>query len=221
MEEWCMDNKVGIIGSGEVGLALANGFIKHGYKVMVGTSDPHKHEKIREKTKGVAQAGSFEETARFGTIIVFVPKGAGAESAIKKAGPANLAGKTVIDVTNPISEKMPVNGVLEYFTGPNESLMERLQKLAPEANFVKCFSCINSAYMVNPDFGSAKPTMFICGNNESAKRDVIEILNKFGQEYEDMGKVEAARAIEPLAMLYCIRGFLRNDWNHAFKLLRK
>jgi predicted dinucleotide-binding enzyme len=98
--------------------------------------------------------------------------------------------------------------------------MERLQKIAPTANFVKSFSCVGNALMVNPQFPGGKPSMFICGNDEQAKATVCEILNQFGWDTEDMGKVEAARAIEPLCMLWCIPGFLRNDWNHAFKMLK-
>jgi 8-hydroxy-5-deazaflavin:NADPH oxidoreductase len=73
--------------------------------------------------------------------------------------------------------------------------------------------------MVNPQFKSGKPTMFICGNDEAAKLTVSGILDQFGWETADMGKAEAARAIEPLCMLRCIPGFLHNQWVHAFKLL--
>jgi 8-hydroxy-5-deazaflavin:NADPH oxidoreductase len=99
--------------------------------------------------------------------------------------------------------------------------MERLQKLAPEARFVKSFSCIGNAFMVNPDFNGIKPTMFICGNDGGAKSDVKAILDRFGFDVADMGTVEAARAIEPLAMLWCIPGFRSNSWMHAFKLLTR
>ena len=63
--------------------------------------------------------------------------------------------------------------------------------------------------------------MFICGNDEDAKQTVSKILDSFGWETADMGMVEAARAIEPLCMLWCISGILRNEWTHAFKLLKK
>ena len=99
--------------------------------------------------------------------------------------------------------------------------MEELQSMFTKANFVKAFNSIGSAFMVNPDFNGEKPTMFICGNDEKAKKEVSELLSKFGFEVEDMGKVEAARAIEPLCMLWCIPGFLKNEWTHAFKLLKK
>jgi len=216
-----LSKKIGVIGSGVVGQVLANGFIKHGYEVMIGTGNASKHAELKEKTGGKAETGTFEETARFGEIIVLATKGTGAEAAIKSAGLSNLKGKTILDATNPIAENPPVNGVLSFFTSLDDSLMERLQKLAPEVNFVKCFSCVGNALMVNPDFNGVKPSMFIAGNNDAAKSEVRIILDQFGWETEDMGKVEAARAIEPLCILWCIPGFLNNEWMHAFKLLRK
>ncbi|MGB2957806.1 MAG: NAD(P)-binding domain-containing protein [Bacteroidota bacterium] len=216
-----MGKKVGIIGSGMVGVALANGFAKHGHQVMIGTRDPKKHEALKGNTGGNARVGDFGETAKFAEMVVLAVKGTAAEEAVKTTGADALKGKTVVDATNPITDAPPVNGVIEYFTPINESLMERLQKLAPEANFVKSFSSVGNALMVNPDFGREKPTMFICGNNDSAKNEVRAILDQFGWEAEDMGKAEAARAIEPLAMLWCIPGFLHNQWTHAFRLLKK
>jgi predicted dinucleotide-binding enzyme len=136
------------------------------------------------------------------------------------AGAENLAEKTIIDATNPIAEAPPVKGVLSYFTAQNESLMEHLQLEFPEARFVKAFNSVGSALMVNPRLEDGRPTMFICGNDAAAKKAVTEVLDQFGWETCDMGAVEAARAIEPLAMLWCIPGFLRNEWTHAFKLLR-
>src|SRR6478736_2206590 len=160
-----MSTKVGIIGSGVVGQTLANGFVKHGYDVTLGTNTVSKREELKSKTNGKATIGSFEDAAKFGELIVLATKGAAAEAAVKAAGLAHLKGKTVIDTTNPIADAPPVNGVLQYFTAQNESLMERLQALAPDAHFVKAFSCVGNAFMVNPDFNGAKPTMFICGNH--------------------------------------------------------
>ncbi len=133
----------------------------------------------------------------------------------------NLRNKTIIDTTNPIADAPPEKGVIRYFTETNESLMERLQKQFPEANFVKSFSCVGNAFMVDPDFNGEKPTMFLCGNNVKAKDHVKLILDQFGWEFEDLGSVEAARAIEPLCILWCIPGFINNSWMHAFKLLKK
>jgi predicted dinucleotide-binding enzyme len=216
-----MSGKIGIVGSGMVGQALAKGFIKHGYDVMIGTNNKDKHAELKEATGRRAGVGPFSETAAYGDTIVLAVKGTAAEEALKSAGMDNLKGKTVIDATNPIADTAPVNGVLQYFTSPNESLMERLQQLAPEARFVKAFSCVGNALMVDPDFGGPKPTMFICGDDDDAKKEVEGILETFGWDYEDMGSAEAARAIEPLAMLWCIPGFRENRWTHAFKLLKQ
>jgi len=216
-----MTTRVGIVGSGIVGRTLANGFVTHGYDVTIGTNTASKREELRSKTNAKVKIGSFEDAAKFGEIVVVATKGTAAEAAVKAAGIANLKGKTVIDTTNPIADAAPVNGVLQYFTSQNESLMERLQALCAEAHFVKSFSCVGNAFMVNPDFNGIKPTMFICGNDEGAKRDVKTILDQFGFDTADMGGVEGARAIEPLCILWCIPGFLSNSWTHAFKLLKK
>ena len=99
--------------------------------------------------------------------------------------------------------------------------MEKLQRKFSNARFVKAFNSVGSGLMINPQFAGGRPTMFICGNDEAAKKQVQQINEQFGWETADMGGVEAARAIEPLCMLWCLPGFLRNDWVHAFKVLRK
>jgi predicted dinucleotide-binding enzyme len=213
-------SKVGVIGSGQVGETLANGFAKYGHDVMRGSRDPSKLAKWKASAGDKAKTGTFQEAAAFGDIVVLAVKGAGAEEAVSICG-AGLDGKVVLDTTNPIDESggAPKSGVLKYFTGPNESLLERLQKRSPKARFVKAFSSVGSGLMVNPKLPS-KPTMFICGNDAAAKVETRSILETFGWETEDMGVAEAARAIEPLCILWCLPGFLRNDWAHAFKVLR-
>lgn len=211
--------KIGILGSGVVGQSLGSGFIKHGYRVMVGTRNAAKLSEWNETASENGTVGSFAETAAFGDIIVLAVKGSAAKEVLELAGTENLNGKTIIDASNPIEDTPPENGVLKFFTNLDESLMEQLQNAFPAAHFVKAFNSINSAYMVDPPFES-KPTMFICGNDGNAKKTVIEILDQFGWDIEDMGKIEAARAIEPLCMLYCIPGIRENRWTHAFKLLK-
>jgi len=213
--------KIGVLGSGTVGQVLADGFLKHGYSVMRGSRDPGKLVDWSKTAGPKASTGSFDATAAFGEIVVLAVKGTAAASVVQLAGPRNLAGKTVIDATNPIADSPPVNGVLRFFTTLDDSLMERLQKLAPEARFVKAFSCVGHLSMVNPSFGGGKPTMFMCGNDAAAKTQVKEILDRFGWEIEDLGAAEAARAIEPLCILWCIPGFLENRWTHALKLLKR
>lgn len=212
--------KIGVIGSGDVGTTLAAGFLKHGHEVLIGTGHPAKLKDWSAQNPR-ARVGAFADAARFGEIVVLSVKGSAAAEALRSAGPSNVAGKTVIDTSNPITDAPPQNGVLGFFTTTDESLMERLQREFPQARFVKAFSCVGSARMVDPHFAGGKPTMFICGNDETAKKMVTAILDQFGWETEDMGRAEAARAIEPLCILWCIPGFLRDEWTHAFKLLKK
>ena len=213
-----MAQQIGIIGSGIVGQTLANGFLKHGYAVMIGTNTPAKRDQLAAATS--ARIGSFDETAKFGGIVVLATKGSAAEAALAAAGPANLKGKIVIDATNPIADAPPVNGVLKFFTSLDDSLMERLQRRVPDARFVKAFSCVGNGRMVDPDFKGTRPTMFICGNDAAAKSEVSHVLEQFGWDVADMGAVEGARAIEPLCILWCIPGLRDNSWTHALKLLR-
>ena len=210
---------VAILGSGDVAKALAIGFVKHGHQVVMGTRDASKLTDWAGQNR-INRIESFAGAAKFGELVVLAVKGAVAPDALRAAGAENLKGKTVIDATNPLADAPPVNGVRKFFTNLDESLMERLQREFAGARFVKAFNSVGNPHMVNPVFKEGKPTMFICGNDESAKRTVSVILDQFGWETVDMGKVEAARAIEPLCMLWCIPGFLRNEWNHAFKLFR-
>jgi 8-hydroxy-5-deazaflavin:NADPH oxidoreductase len=212
--------RVGIIGSGVVGKTLAAGFLKHGHQVEIGTRDPAKLKDWSAKNPD-AKVKSFAEVASFGDVVVLAVGGEVAQQALTLTGPNALQGKTVIDACNPIGGGPPVNGVLSFFTPQNESLMERLQKAYPSAHFVKAFNSVGSGQMVNPEFVSGRPTMFICGNDNGAKKTVTQILDQFGWDTEDMGAIEAARPIEALCMLWCIPGIGQNDWSpHAFKLLR-
>ena len=212
--------KVGVLGSGGVATTLASGFLKHGHQVMLGSRTP---EKLKEwaTANPTGKTGTFAEAAAFAELVVLAVKGSVAWEALRRADEASLAGKVVIDACNPIADAPPTNGVLKFFTSFNESLMEQLQKHFSEAHLVKAFNSVGAPFMVNPEFEGGKPTMFICGNDEAAKKTVMGILDQFGWESADMGGAEAARAIEPLCMLWCIPGFLRNEWNHAFKLLKK
>jgi hypothetical protein len=210
--------RIGILGSGDVARSLAIGFLSHGHEVMLGTRRPDKLMDWLAKNPK-SEVGSFADAASFGELLVLAVKGAVAADALRAADSGSLKGKTIIDATNPIADAPPQNGVLRFFTTLDESLMERLQKEFVEARFVKAFNSVGNACMVNPQFKGGKPTMFICGNDEGAKRIVSGVLDQFGWETADMGGVEAARAIEPLCILWCIPGFLRQDWVHAFKLL--
>jgi predicted dinucleotide-binding enzyme len=212
--------KIGVIGTGQVGKVLSDGFLKHGHEVMRGSRDPAKLAEWKLGAGEKAATGTMAEAAAFGEIVVLAVKGTAAESALDLCGAANLAGKAVIDTTNPIAAAPPVNGVLRYFTSLDDSLMERLQRHVPQAHFVKAFSCVGNAAMVDPKLAGGPPTMFMCGNHEGAKTQVKAIVTEFGWEIEDLGAVEAARAIEPLCMLWCIPAFIGGRSTHAYKVLK-
>ena len=208
--------QIGILGSGDVGQTLAAGFAKHGHTVTVGTRDPSKPQDWAKQQKNVRVA-NVADTAKSAEVIVLAVKGNAASAALNGAG--DISGKIVIDATNPIADAPPINGVLKFYTTLDDSQMERLQREFPKARFVKAFNSVGAGKMVNPKYKEGRPTMFICGNDAAAKQVVSGVLDRFGWETLDLGAVEAARAIEPLCMLWCIPGFLHNEWTHAFKVL--
>ncbi|MGH9347362.1 MAG: NADPH-dependent F420 reductase [Vicinamibacterales bacterium] len=206
--------KIGVLGSAVVGQTLARGFKGHGYDVRIGSRTPAKLSEF-SASAGIP-AATFSETAAWADLIVLAVRGAVAEDAIRAAGAENLAGKIAIDTTNPISDAPPVDGVIQFFSAANSSLLERLQAAFPKIRFVKAFNSVGSARMVNPVYERGRPTMFYCGNDAEARARVAEILAQFGWEPADMGTAVAARAIEPLCQLWCIPGFRQNRWTHAF-----
>jgi predicted dinucleotide-binding enzyme len=167
--------RIGVIGSGPVGQTLAQGFKKHGYETRIASRSP---EKLAEfsKRSGI-QAGTPADVAAWAEAVVLAVKGDAAEAALHEAGAANVNGKLVIDTTNPIAHEPPEDGVLRFFTSPNDSLMERLQTACPGAKFVKAFNSVGASCMVNPQFAGGKPTMFIAGNDAAAKAIAERILD--------------------------------------------
>lgn len=210
--------KIGILGSGDVAKSLAQGFIANDHQVAFGTRDASKLADFIAANLGTTVL-TTAEAAAFGELIVLTVKGTAAE-AVLAGVQAQVAGKVVIDTTNPIVDAAPVKGVLQFFTGPNDSLGERLQAKVPQARIVKAFNSVGSGFMVKPSFAGGTPTMFIAGDDEAAKADVSKIIQSFGWEVADMGAIESARALEPLCQLWCLPGFLNNQWSHAFKLLK-
>jgi len=204
-------NKVGIIGSGTVAQSFAKGFKDLGYQVKLGTRDITKLKDFEDSEKA-----SVQEAVDFSDLLILCVKGTAAASVLNGY---NLKNKIIIDATNPIADAAPKNGVLQFFTEANHSLMETLQETYPEANFVKAFNTVGSHLFYKPDFNGIKPTMFYCGDNEDAKKTVKSIIESFGWEARDMGMKESAGSLESLCILWCIPGFRENKWTHAFKLL--
>ncbi|MBI5608828.1 MAG: NAD(P)-binding domain-containing protein [Deltaproteobacteria bacterium] len=209
--------QVGVLGSGQVAQVLAKGFAGAGHSVRIASREGNKLAEF-SASSGIAE-GTFASVAGWANLIVLAVKGTVAESVAASIA-AQAAGKILIDVNNPIADAPPEDGILRYFTGPNDSLLERVQAAAPEARCVKAWSCVGNAFMIHPQFPGGRPTMFICGNDAAAKQAVAAILDGFGWDSEDIGSAKGARAIEPLCQLWCAPGMLRGQWAHAFKLLK-
>jgi 8-hydroxy-5-deazaflavin:NADPH oxidoreductase len=214
--------KIGILGSGDVGRKLADGFIELGHTVEIGSRNPYQ-DKITEwmakhdKTK--VFSGTFAEAASFGELDVIATLWTGTVDAIKMADPKNFANKIVIDVTNPLdfSKGMPPRLAI----GHEDSAGETVQRMLPDSKVVKAFNIVGNPHFMHPDFHGGPPTMFICGNDGEAKKAVMDdILTKFGWETIDTGGIEGARLLEPLALLWITHYFRTGNGNHAFKLLQ-
>ena len=215
--------KVGVLGSGDVGQIIATGFANLGNEVMIGTRNAQ-NEKLKawlEKTKGKGTSvGSFEESAKFGDVVVIAVLGEAAEEALRLAGISNFDSKTVIDVTNPLdfSKGMPP----KHSYGFSSSSGEKIQAFIPKANVVKTLNIIGSAGMINPSYKQGDPDMLLCGNNEAAKKQVDQILREFGwKNITDMGGIEQSRVMEAMCILWVSYGAKNNIWTHAFKYLKE
>jgi len=213
--------KIGIIGSGVVGQALGSGFAALGHTVTLGTREPDsdKLKLWRKEAGSQATTASFAEAAAAGEVLVVATSWVGTENAIRLADPKNFAGKVVIDVTNPLA--MRPNAPPSLAVGYTDSAGEHVQRWLPQAHVVKAFNIVGNAHMFRPQFPGGPPDMFIAGNSAPAKQTVTDILTAFGWEVIDVGGIESARYLEPLAMLWITYGLRTNTWNHAFKLLRR
>ena len=213
--------KIGFIGSGQVGRSLGSGFAALGHHVKLGSRDAGK-DKLRDWAAEAgprASTGSFAEAAAFAEIAVLCTLWVGTENALTLAGRHRLSGKIVIDTTNPLDFSAGVPPRLAL--GHTDSAGEQVQRWLPDARVVKCFNIVGHAHMVNPSFPGGPPDMFLCGNNAAAKQAVSELASTLGWPTIDIGGIEGARLLEPLAMLWISHGFQTGAWNHAFRLLRK
>ncbi|HYM60261.1 MAG TPA: NAD(P)-binding domain-containing protein [Thermoanaerobaculia bacterium] len=211
--------RVGILGSGDVGKALARGFISLGHSVKIGSREPAKLSEWAAAAGDRASAGTFEEAAKFGDVLVLATLGTGTLPALDLAGPDNAAGKVVIDATNPLAfEPGKLPGL---YVGHTDSLGEQVQSKIPKARVVKAYNTVGNALMVNPQLPGGRPDMFICGNDTEAKKLVSQICEAFGWGVIDLGGIECSRYLEPMCLVWVLHGINSGSWTHAFKLLRK
>ena len=212
--------RVGILGTGDVGRALGRGFAQLGHQVKMGSREAN-----NEKAKAwaadagpAASTGTFAEAVQFAEVAVLCTLWSGTENALRLAGAQNLAGKVLIDATNPLVFAPGAPPALAL--GQTDSGGEQVQRWALQARVVKAFNTVGYAHMFQPQFPGGPPDMFICGNDAGAKATVTGILTAFGWNTIDMGGIEGARLLEPMCILWVLYGMRTNTWNHAFKLLR-
>ena len=210
--------RVGVLGSGDVGRALATGFAGLGHDVKVGSRDPEKLAAWKETSGPRISTGTFEEAARFGDILVLATLGVATENAIRLAGIDAFDGKVVIDTTNPLDFSHGVPPKLSI--GHTDSLGEVIQRLLPRARVVKAFNTVGNALMVHPRL-SARPDMFICGNDEDAKKIVAQICEHFGWGVIEIGGIESSRYLEPMCLVWVLHGVRSGTWTHAFKVVHR
>jgi predicted dinucleotide-binding enzyme len=211
--------KIGFIGAGGVAQTLGAGYLQKGHDVMLGTRDASKLAAWMDSDGKGAVTGTFDEAAKFGDIVFLsVPAGA-IESALESAGKANLAGKVVIDLTNPMDFS---DGPPPKFTATvGHSLGEKVQAALPDSKVVKAFNSIGVAVMTDPVFDGEAATHFIAGNDDAAKAEATKLIEEFGWDVEDVGGIEQSFFLEALASLWVNYAFRTNHWTQAFKLLKR
>lgn len=212
------DKTVAILGNGVVGSTLGKGFAEIGYQVIFGTRNP-KSGKTRDALAAAprSRAAAPDEAAAAGSMAVLALPWLGLEAGILTAGAPNLAGKIVIDPSNPLDFTADVPTLA---IGAAGSAGELVQHLLPQSKVVKAFNTVTAAHMVRPQLPDGTPDMFIAGDDDQAKAKVAEILRGFGwRDPIDAGPIAASRLLEALAMLWVLYGVRNDHWTHAFSLL--
>jgi 8-hydroxy-5-deazaflavin:NADPH oxidoreductase len=211
--------KIGIIGSGGVGQALAKDLSALGHHVTIGTRSPEKLAEFAAANPAV-KVGSFADAAQFGDAIMLATNWVGTQNALELAGAVHLAGKVVWDITNPLDFS---SGKPELALGFSTSGGELVQSWLPESKVVKALNSITATNMLQPSHVGGNPDMFIAGNDAAAKQQVTTLLEGVGWGVVDLGDISKSRLLEPLALIWITHGF-NSGWkvtNHAFKLINK
>jgi hypothetical protein len=204
--------KVAMLGTGAVGQALAKGFVGLGDEVIFGSRDPHGDAARKAVAAvGATRAATFAEAAKEAELAVLATPWSGTQNALQLAGAQNLAGKVLIDATNPLDfSSSPPKLALGFST----SAGEQVQAWAPQAKVVKAFNTVGNGLMVKPKLAQ-RPTMFVAGNDAAAKETVARLLDKFGWQASDLGGIEAARYLEPFAMVWITHAIKNNAFLFA------
>ncbi|MGH8117300.1 MAG: NADPH-dependent F420 reductase [Rhodanobacteraceae bacterium] len=212
--------KMGILGSTEVAQSLADGFLALGHEVMLGSRQAG-NPAAAKWTKGAgerARAGTFEQAATFGELIVLATRGTVTPHAVEMAGPGHFDGKLVWDVTNPL--EFP-EGAPPKLVGPaGSSGGEISQRILSRSKVVKVFNTVGHALFFRPKLQAGlRGDMFLCGDDADAKRRSAELVREFGWEPVDVGGIDASHYLEAACTLWIWSAAKNNAWNRAFKLV--
>lgn len=206
------------MGSGPVGQKLASAFSSLGYETKIGSRSPEKLKDYVAQSGGKITAGTFDQAAAFGDIIVLATHGEATESAIELANSKNFAHKLVIDASNPLdfSKGMPPGISGKYST---KSLGEYVQETLGDAKVVKCFNTVPNEIMFRPKFEGT--SMLICGNDSDAKKEVTQILKEFGWAGSiDIGGIDNAKWLEALVPLWVRGALATGNFSSMFKFVQ-
>lgn len=192
--------RIALIGTGNVGRALAKAWAATGHDVVLGSRDPEAKEDLA-KELGVPVVG-IAEAAEHGEAVVNVTPGAESIAALRTAGAESLAGKLLIDIAVGFTEEPPHGTALSH---PTVSLGEEIQSTFPEARVVKTLSTMDSVVMTSPDTLEGPSTVFLSGNDPTAKAQTATLLTDLGwppSTHLDLGSIETARGQEHFAHLF-------------------
>ncbi len=211
--------KIAIIGAGSVGGALGTAWAAKRHEVVYGVRRPAdaKIAALVAKARGGARASDIGSAARDADAVVLATPWTATEEAVRAAG--GLAGKTVLDATNPLA--MGPAG-LGLAVGHSSSGAEAVQRWAPAAKVVKTLNTTGFGNMADARFAGGTPAMFYCGDDAGAKRTAHALVGDLGFEAVDAGPLSAARMLEPMAMLWiCLAMKQGLGRDIAFALLRR
>jgi 8-hydroxy-5-deazaflavin:NADPH oxidoreductase len=208
---------VGVLGSGDVGKSFARAFAAVGHDVMIGSRSPEKLADFVAGAGGI-RSGTFEEAAKFGDLIAVATLGTATTEALRLAGPQNFEGKVLLDATNPLDFS---TGAPRLFIGFDDSLGEQIQRQLPGARVVKAFNTVGNALFYQPQLPGGPPDMFICGNDDDAKKIAGQVCDAFGWGVIDIGAIDGARYLEPMCLVWVLHAIRSGAWTQAYKMLHK
>ena len=196
--------RYGVLGTGQVGRALAGRLVEVGHEVRMGSRSPDNEAAaawVAEAGPDASQ-GTFADAADFGQAVLNCTNGAAALDALAAAGAENLAGKVLIDVTNPLTFE---TGRLTLTVCNTDSLGEQIQRAFPDARVVKTLNTMGNQVMIHPERVPGAHSVFVSGDDAEAKQFVTGMLESFGWPAEsvvDLGGIETARGTEMYLVLW-------------------